>query len=134
MFRHQSPYLDQNLKLCWLSWAEASPITSSAQVRDLYKIHILGRQIDNSGTLSSGTVISWGKWGFGQRWRYLSASVRLRWACSFSSPTCLRILCCAIMAKKASGRLVSMKHSQLSFNRSLHHCVRWKLNTLLLLV
>jgi len=101
-------------------------------------IHISGRQIDDLGPLNSGTVTSWGRWCFGQRWRRLwsrlSASVGGRCACSVASPSCLRNFCSAILARKASGHLVLTKHSQVSFYRSLHLLMPRKLNTPLLLL
>jgi len=82
-------------------------------------IHISGRQIDGLGTMSSGMVTIWGRWRFGQRWRRLwsrlSALVGWKCAWSFVSQSCLRILCSAIWARKASGRVVLTKHSRVSF-------------------
>ena len=82
-------------------------------------------------------MTGWGWWRFGQRWcllwRRLPASVGWRCARSFASPLCLRILCNAILARKASGRVVLMTHSQVSFQRILHLSMPRKLNTQLLL-
>ena len=55
-----------------------------------------------------------------------------RCSCSFASPACLQIVCGAIRAKKASGCVVLMKHSQESINRSLHLFKPRKLNPPLL--
>jgi len=93
-----------------------------------------GRQINDLQTLIRGTVTSWGEWCFEQRWRRLFASVRWRSACSFPSPSCQRIRCCAILARKASGHVVSTKHSRVSFYCSLHFFQPRKLNTQLLLL
>jgi hypothetical protein len=46
---------------------------------------------------------------------------------------CLQILCGAILARKAAGRLVLTKHCRVSLYRSLHLVMRRKLNTPLLL-
>ena len=74
----------------------------------------------------------------GQRWRRLwsrlSVSVGRRCACSFASPSCLRILWRAILARKASSCLVLTKHSWVSFHCSLHLFIPRKLNTPLLLL
>jgi len=99
---------------------------------------ISGLQIDHLGPLSCGTDTSCGGWHLGRRWRRLwsrlSESVRGRCACSFGYPSCLRILCHAIWATKASGRLVLTKHGRVSFYRSLHLSKPRRLNTLLLLL
>ena len=96
-------------------------------------IRISSWQIDDLGLLSSGTVTSWGRWHFGQRWRplwsRLSASVGGRCACSLASPPCLRIFCRAIWARKESGGLVLTKHSRVSFYCILHPFMPRKLNT-----
>ena len=92
-------------------------------------ILISGRRIDDFGRLISGTVTSWGEWHLGQRWHRLSAYVGWRCACSFASPLCLRDLWCAIVARNASGRLVSTKHSRVSFYPSLRLFMPRKLNT-----
>jgi len=100
-------------------------------------ICISGQQVDNLGMLSSGIGTSWGGWRFGQRWHqlwsWLSASVRWRCACFFVSPLGLLILCSAILARKASGRVVLTKHSRVSFHCSLHTFMPWKYNTPVLL-
>jgi hypothetical protein len=66
-------------------------------------------------------------------WILLSASVGSRCTSSFVSPVRLRILCGAILARKAFGRLVLTKHSLVSCYRCLHLVMRRKLNTMLLL-
>jgi len=63
----------------------------------------------------------------------LSASVGWMCTCSSASPACLRILCGAILARKAAGRLVLTKHCRVSLYRSLHLSVPRILNTPLLL-
>ena len=101
------------------------------------RIRISGRQIDDFRRLSSGGVTGWGGWRAGRRWSRLwsphSASGRGRCTCSFASPACLRILCGAILARKAAGRLVMTKHCRVSLYRSLHLFMPRKLNTPLLL-
>ena len=100
-------------------------------------IRISSRQIVDFKTLSCGGFTSWGGWCSGQRWHrlwsLLSALIGRRCTCSFASPTCLRIFCCAILARKASCHVVLMKHSLMSFYRSLHCFMPRKLNTPLLL-
>ena len=89
--------------------------------------------MDNLGTLSSGIVTSWCGWRLGQWWHRLcsglSASVGCR--CTFSLATALglRIHSGAILASKASGRMVLMKHSQVAFHRILHIFMPSKLNS-----
>jgi len=101
-------------------------------------IHISGRQIDHLRRLDFRSVTGWGGWRAGQwwsgLWSPLSASVGWRCTCSFSSAACLRILCGAILAWKAAGRLVLTKHCRVSLYRSLHLFVPRKLNTPLLLM
>ena len=86
---------------------------------------------------SLGIVPSWGGWRSGQRLHHLrcrlSALVKWRCTCSFASPACLRILCSAILGRKASGRMVLTKHSQVSFHCSIYVYMPRKLNTPLLL-
>jgi len=100
-------------------------------------IHISCRQMDDIGTFSSGIVTGWGGMSFGQRWRRLwsrlSAWVGSRCTYCFASTVCRRILCGAILARDASGRVVLMQHSRVSFYRSLHHVMPRQLDTLLLL-
>ena len=101
------------------------------------RIRISGRQCDNFGMLSSGSVTGWGGWHSRQRWHQLcsplSALVRWMCTCSFQSPPCLRILCSAILARKVAGRVVLMNHSWVSLYRSLLLIVPRTLNTPLLL-
>jgi len=100
-------------------------------------IRISGRQIYDFRWLSSWSVTSWGGWHAGRRWSRpwsrLSASGRWRCTCSFVSPACLQILCGAILARKAAGLLVLIKHSRVSLYRSLQLFMPRKLNTPLLL-
>ena len=74
------------------------------------RIRISGRDIDNFRLLSTVSVSGRGGWRAGPRWSRLwsshSASGGGRCTCSFASQACLRILCSAIMARKAAGRLV----------------------------
>jgi hypothetical protein len=101
------------------------------------QIRISGRQSDNFRRSSSGGVTGWGGCCARRRWSRLwgphSASGRGKCTCSFVSPTCLQILCGAILARKAARRLVMMKHSRVSLYRSLHLFMPRKLNTPLLL-
>jgi len=101
------------------------------------RICISSRQIDDFRQLSSGSLTGWGWWHAGRRcswlWSPLSASGRGRCTCSFQSPACLQILCSAILARKAAGRLVMTKHCRVSLYCSVHLLMSWKLNTLLLL-
>jgi len=101
------------------------------------RILISAGQIDYLRRLDLRSVSRWGGWRAGQ-WRSricspLSASVGWRCTCSCESPACLRILCGAILAWKAAGRLVLTKHCRVSLYRSLHLAVRRELNTPLLL-
>jgi len=83
------------------------------------RISISGRQIDDFRRLSSVEVTGWGGWRAGRRWSRRwsphSASGRGRGTCSFASPACLRIICGAILARKAAGRLVMTKHCRRVF-------------------
>jgi len=101
------------------------------------RIRISGGQIDYLRRLNFRSVSCWGGWRAGQwrspLWSPLSVSVGWRCTCSFPSAACLRILCAAILAWKAAGRLVLTKHCRVSLNRSLHLFVPRKLHTLLLL-
>jgi len=88
------------------------------------RICISGRQIDEIRRLSSLSVTGWGGWRAGRRWSPLwsplSASGRWRCTGSFASRACLRILCGAILARKAARRLVLTKHCQVSLYCSLY--------------
>jgi len=98
-------------------------------------IRISGRQVDELGMFTSGIVLGWGGWRSGHRWHWLWSwvSVSGGWRCnySFASHVCIQILCGAIFARKASGHVVLMKHSLVSFHRSLRLFMLRKLNTLL---
>ena len=101
------------------------------------RIRICGRQIDDLRRLSSRSITGWGRWRARQRWSrlwsQLSALDGWRCTCSSGSPECLQILCGPIVARKAAGRLVLMKHCRVSLYRSLHLYMPRKLNTPLLL-
>ena len=101
------------------------------------RICISGGQLDDFRRLSSGAVTGLGGRRAGWRWSRLwsphSASGRGRCTCSFASPACLRILCGAILARKAAGLLVMTKHCRVSLYCSLHLFMPRKLNTPLLL-
>jgi len=100
-------------------------------------IRISGGQIDYLRRLNFRSVSRWRGWRAWQwrsrLWRPLSVLVRWRCVCSFASPACKRILCGAILAWKAAGRLVLTKHCQVSLYHSSHLFVPRKLNTPLLL-
>jgi hypothetical protein len=59
----------------------------------------------------------------------LPASVGWRCTCSFASAACLRIQCCAMLARKAARCVVLTKHCRVSLYRSFHHFIPRKLNT-----
>jgi len=96
---------------------------------------ISGRQIDDLERLNSGSVTGWGGWRAGpwwsRLWSRLSASIGWRCTCSLSSRASLRILCSAIQARMAAGRLVLTKHCRVSFYRRLPVVMPRKLNILL---
>jgi len=100
------------------------------------RIHISGWQIDDFRRLSSGSVTGWGGWHARRRWSWLwswfSAAGGWKCTCSFASPACLQILCGAMLARKAAGRLVLTKHCRVSFYSSLYLVMPRKLNTPLL--
>jgi len=104
------------------------------------RIHISGRKIVDFRRLSSGSVTGWGRWGMWRAGRMLSrlwsphsASGGWRCTCFLESQACLQILCGAILALKAAGRLVLTKHCRLSLYRSRHLVMPRKLNALLVL-
>jgi len=101
------------------------------------RIWISGRQIDKFRRSSSGIFTRWGEWRAVRRWSQLwsahSASDRGRCTCSFASPACQRILCGAILVRKAARRFVMTKHCRVSLFRSLHLFMPRKFNTPLLL-
>jgi hypothetical protein len=100
------------------------------------RIHISGRKIVDSRTLSSGSVPSLAEWDTRKMWSRLcsplSASVGWRCTWSLASPACLRILCSAILAWKAAASLALTKHCRVSLYRSPHHFMPRKFNTRLL--
>ena len=97
------------------------------------RIRMSGRQIDDFRRLRSGGVTGWGGCSAGRRWSLLwsphSASGGGRCTCSFASPACLRILCGAILPRKAAGRLVMTRHRRVSLYRSLDLFMPRNLNT-----
>jgi len=112
-------------------------ITKFRTGKSCMRICISGWQIDDLGMFSPGSVTGWGGWHAGQRWHRLwsplSVSVGWRCTCSFASPACLLILCGAILARKAAGRVVLTNHCQVSLYCSLHLFMLRKLNTPVLL-
>jgi len=100
---------------------------SSIWKRSTY-MHISGCHTFNFGTLSSFILTSLYRGYSGRRWcRFWR---RCTW--SFALPACLRILCCAIFARKEAISLILMNHCQVSFHRSLRLSMPRKLNSLLL--
>ena len=101
------------------------------------QIRISGRQIDDFRRLSPGGVTGWGGSRAGRRWSRLwsphSASAGGKCTCSFASAVCLRILCCAILARKAAVCLIFTDHCRVSLYRHFHFFMPRKLNPLLLL-
>jgi hypothetical protein len=99
-------------------------------------LRISSYQIDNFRKLSSRIVNRWGVRLFAKGWHRLGiqllVSVGAKKTCSFASQSFLRILCRASLAKKASGRVVLMTYSRVSFYPSLHRFIPRKLNTPLL--
>jgi len=113
-------------------------IIEKSRARKIFmRIHISGHQIGNFSRLSSGSDTGWGGWHAGRRWSRLwspiSESGWWRCTCSWASPVCLRILCGAIWARKAAGRLVLTNHCRVSLYCSLHLFMPRKLNTPVLL-
>jgi len=100
-------------------------------------ICISGWPIDNLQTMCYGIITGCNWWCAGQRWCRLGIklSVSGGWRCtsSFVSSVYQQILCGAILARKASGCVVLMNHSQVFFYRSLHLFMPQILNTPLLL-
>ena len=104
-------------------------------------IRVSRRQIHDFETFSTGSITSWGGLSSVQRchrlwsrlWSLLcslqSASVGQRLTFYFASPACQRIVSSAICARKASGHVVLIKHSWVSFYYILHHGVPTILNT-----
>ena len=117
-------------------------ITKFSSGKSCMWIGISSQQIDDFETLSTGSVTCWGWWCSGQSWRQqwsrlwsrlwsqLSASVGPRCTCSPATLACVWMFCGAILPRKASGRVVSTKHSRVSFYRSLHHFTPKDLHTL----
>jgi len=100
------------------------------------QICVSGRLIDYFRRLSSGSVTGWCRWRrghagrmWGRLWSPHTASGGWSCTCSFTSPVCLRILCRAILRRKAAGGLVLTKHCQVSLYRRLHLVMPRKLNT-----
>jgi hypothetical protein len=92
--------------------------------------------MDDFETFSSTSVTSFGVCSFSHWWLQLwslSVSVVRRYSCPFACPACLWILCSTIWARMASGHIVLMNYSQLSFHLSFPLIMPRKLNTLILL-
>jgi len=86
-------------------------------------------------TFISVSVTWWRRWPSGGRWHSGRRCRRFWWRCagSFVPPVCLWILCCAILAWKAAGRLIFINHCQISFYPSVDFVLARKLNSSLLL-
>jgi hypothetical protein len=101
------------------------------------RIRISDWQIDYFRTLNAGSVTGWDGWRAGQSWSWLwsplTASVGWRCSCVFASPACLWILCGAMLARRAAGHVVLMKHCRVSLHRSPQRFIPRKLNSLYLL-
>jgi len=100
-------------------------------------IYISGWQIVDLGTLGSLIVTRWHGWRSAQRWHrfWCRLSVSVGWRCthSFAPPVCQQILCGAVLARKASVRMVLTKHKRVSFYRSFQLFMPRKPNSPLLL-
>jgi len=88
--------------------------------------------------MSSLIVTRWGGWHCGRRWRWfwfwVSAAIWWRWTLSFVTPAFLRILCCAIWARKAAVCLSFTNHSHVYFHCSIHIPIPRELNSARLLI
>ena len=73
------------------------------------------------------------RWLCSRFWCRLSESLSGRCTCAFGSPACVGILCCAILARKATVSLIFPKHTRVSFHRSLHISMPRKHNSRLVL-
>jgi len=125
MFLYQSANLEYNLYRTCVPCHMHQDWKLSVGNRSMY-IHISGWHTVDFGTLSCLIFTRWHRWHSRQRWHRLS----WRWPCSVATPACLRILCCAIFARKAAVHLIFMNHSRVSFYCSLHLSMPRKLNSL----
>jgi len=96
-------------------------------------IHICRQQFVKLGSFTSHIDMEWHGWRSGQRWcplwYWLSVLARLRWTGTFAPAGWLRNRCGAIVAWNAAVHVVVMKHSWVSFIRSLPLSMSRKLNS-----
>jgi len=96
-------------------------------------IHLSGWHTFNFWTVSSLIVTRWNRWHSRRTWLrfecWLSESVWWRCTCAFVPPACLQILYCAILARKEAVHVIFMKHSRVSYHRSLHIFIPRKTNS-----
>jgi len=92
--------------------------------RSMY-INISGWHTFDFGKSSSCMVASRCRWRSVLRWR----KVWKRCTCSVSPRVCVRILCCAILARKAAFSLIFMNHCQVYFRHRLHNSMPITLNS-----
>jgi len=71
------------------------------------------------------------RWRRGHRWQSGQRWCRFGWRCTgvFAPPTCLPILCHAILASEAAVGKIFMNRCQVSFFRGLHLCLPWNCKT-----
>ena len=109
---------------------------SSNGKRSMY-IHISGWHTFDFGSVTCLIVTWWNCWRLGWMWHWfwcqLSESLWWRCTCAFASPSCLGILCCAIMTREAAVYMIFPKHSRVSSHRSFPIYTVWKHNSTLLL-
>jgi len=128
----------------YLSWADASTVNDSAQGRCIYQdadpagnlkvcehwapdVLLVGAGgVSGRGGISSGvgSGVGSGDSGLHQLGRGTPVSLHLQYVCGFCAVWCWR--------RMASGCVVLMKHSWVSFYRSLYHFMHRKLNNRLL--
>jgi len=103
-------------------------ITTLCSAKKSMYIHISRWHNFDFGMLGSVVIAQRRRWN--SRWRWC----RFWYRCtsSFGPPACLRIVCCAILRRKAAIHLILTNHGWESFYRSYHLCMPRKLNSLLL--
>ena len=96
-------------------------------------IRISGWQTFTFRSMTSLVITGWPRWHPGwtwcRFWCWMFQLVRSWRTWAFAPPACLRILCCAILTKKAAIRLIFMNRSWVSFHCSLHISMAGKLNS-----
>ena len=96
----------------------------SIRKRSMY-IYISGWHTFDFRMVRSLIGTRWRRWHFRRRWR----RVWWRFTRSIVPPACLRILCCAILARKAAIHLIFKNHCWVSSYRSHHLVMPRKLHT-----